>query len=275
MHASEFGQDAELYVCPTNEISFLSWGGGQVGSLNPYATGRGFELKQQLVRANVAAIEAVWEHMPRARVVQIDPAIHITADPIRSSAEHLLDAERERQFMFQAWDMIAGRECPELGGRPEYLDIMGVNYYVQNQWLHEGRTIYRGHPLYRPLAQILRELWERYRRPMFIGETGIEDALRAPWLRYVCDEIAHALRMQVPVEGICLYPVVNHPGWDDDRHCYNGLLDYCDDCGERQAYAPLAEEIERQDRRLRRLWETPSARAPVERVLAWSPIDQA
>jgi beta-glucosidase/6-phospho-beta-glucosidase/beta-galactosidase len=256
MYASEFGSNAELYVCPTNEISFLSWGGGEVACLNPFARGRGFELKRQIVRANVAAIEAVWEHMPRARVVQIDPAVHITADPATASAEQVRDAERHRQYMFQAWDMIAGRVCPELGGRAEYLDIVGVNYYVQNQWLHEQHTIYRGHPLYRPLAMILEELWQRYRRPLFIAETGIEDDLRAPWLRYVCDEAADALRMRVPVEGVCLYPVVNYPGWDDARHCYNGLLDYCDDCGERQAHAPLAEEIVRQDRRMTALWES-------------------
>ena len=38
-----------------------------------------------------------------------------------------------------------------------------------------------------------------------------------------------------PVEGVCLYPVVNHPGWDDDRHCHNGLWDYPDARGERPA----------------------------------------
>jgi hypothetical protein len=28
----------------------------------------------------------------------------------------------------------------------------------------------------------------------------------------------------VPVEGICLYPVASHLGWDDGRLCENGLL---------------------------------------------------
>jgi hypothetical protein len=48
------------------------------------------------------------------------------------------------------------------------------------------------------------------------------------------------------VEGVCLYPIVNHPGWDDDRHCYNGLFDYADDTGNREVFAPLAEEVARQ-----------------------------
>jgi hypothetical protein len=42
---------------------------------------------------------------------------------------------------------------------------------------------------------------------------------------------------------VCLYPVVNHPGWEDERHCHNGLWDYCNESGHREIYMPLAEEI--------------------------------
>jgi hypothetical protein len=38
---------------------------------------------------------------------------------------------------------------------------------------------------------------------------------------------------------------VNHPGWVDDRHCYNGLWDYADEQGEREIYEPLEAEIRR------------------------------
>jgi hypothetical protein len=54
-----------------------------------------------------------------------------------------------------------------------------------------------------------------------------------------------AMANGVPVEGICLYPILNHPGWDDDRHCYNGLFDYADATGRREAFGPLADEIAR------------------------------
>ena len=37
----------------------------------------------------------------------------------------------------------------------------------------------------------------------------------------------------------------NHPGWDNDRHCCNGLWDYSDETGNREIYEPLAEEIEK------------------------------
>src|SRR5439155_16035467 len=39
---------AGFYV-PINEISFFAWAGGDEGNMNPHVTGRGFELKTQLV----------------------------------------------------------------------------------------------------------------------------------------------------------------------------------------------------------------------------------
>ena len=49
-------QDGTPWISPVNEISFLSWAGGDVAAINPGAHGRGFELKCQLVRASVAAM---------------------------------------------------------------------------------------------------------------------------------------------------------------------------------------------------------------------------
>jgi len=89
-------------------------------------------------------------------------------------------------------------------------------------------------------------VYERYRRPVFVAETGIEDETRPAWLRYMCKEVLSAMGAGVPVEGICLYPILNHPGWDDDRHCHNGLFDYADNNGNRAVYEPLAEEMRRQ-----------------------------
>ncbi len=93
---------------------------------------------------------------------------------------------------------------------------------------------------------MLKEVYERYRKPIFVAETGIEDDTRPAWLRYICKEVLTAMSEGVPVEGVCLYPIVNHPGWDDDRHCYNGMFDYADDTGAREVFDPLAEEVARQ-----------------------------
>ena len=235
----EESDDVPFY-CPVNEISFFSWGGGDAGYLNPFANGRGYELKVQLARAAIAAMETILIVDPRARFVHCEPVINVITDPARPWEAGA--SEGHRQAQFQGWDLIAGRMWPQIGGRPELLDIIGVNYYFNNQWIHGGPPIDIGHPLYKPLSKILAETYARYGRPILIAETGIEDERRAEWFEYVASQGAKAMQAGVPLEGICLYPIVNHPGWDDNRPCLNGLLS-SDITGEntRSAYKPLAD----------------------------------
>ncbi|WP_425228750.1 hypothetical protein [Sphingomonas sp.] len=146
--------------------------------------------------------------------------------------------------------MLAGLSWPQLGGARDLLDIVGVNFYSNNQWIHGGPTIDIGHPLYRPFRAILAEVHARYGRPIFVAETGCEGDRRPAWLDYVASEVAAAIGMGVPVEGICLYPVLNHPGWDDGRDCPNGLIEHSADVSGRVPYPPLAAAITRAQARL-------------------------
>ena len=210
------------FYCPINEISFLSWGGGDAAYLNPFARGRGFELKVQLARAAIAAMDAIREIDPAARFVHTDPVINVLTDHARpADAPH---AEGHRQAQFQGWDLLGGRMWPQIGGRADLLDIVGVNYYHNNQWIHGGPPIDRDHPRYKPFHRILAETYSRYGRPIFVAETGIEGHERPAWLAMIAGEVLHARQLGVPVQGICLYPVLDHPGWDDDRSCPNGLI---------------------------------------------------
>ena len=235
--------DAVPFYAPINEISFLSWAGGDVGYLNPFGSGRGFELKTQLVRAAIAAMEAILEVDARARFVHCDPAIHIVADPFRPQDQDAASGHHNAQF--QAWDMLAGRLWPQLGGDPRYLDVIGVNYYANNQWIHGGPHLHIGDPLYKPFSAILADVRNRYGRPLFVAETGTEGEGRHAWLTYMLAEVNLALAAGVPVEGICLYPVANHPGWDDDRACQNGLLGDVSISGRREVHMPLMEVLQR------------------------------
>lgn len=244
--------DVQPFVCPFNEISFYSHAAGERGFFAPYGKKRGDELKANCVRAAIEASKAVRMVFPAARLMHIEPVFHVTAAPDRPQDKR--KAERYRKSQFAAWDMIAGRKNPELGGSEDLLDIIGVNYYQYNQWFlaqdptAPGVTIRLEDHHYRPFHQILQEVYKSYERPMFIAETGAENEDRAAWLRYVCQETRTALEKGVPVDGICWYPILNHPGWDDDRHCHNGLWDYCDAGGCRQIHEPLEAEIERQRR---------------------------
>jgi beta-glucosidase/6-phospho-beta-glucosidase/beta-galactosidase len=235
--------DAPL-ISPINEISFFSWAAGEGGIFNPFAHHRGNDMKRQLVRATIQAVEAMREVNPAIRFFQIDPIINVV--PLSLDDQDVRNAAAYRSSLFEAWDMITGRAQPELGGHDDLIDVIGVNYYIHNQFVWGGRMIVPSDPRYRHVSTMLQEVYERYRRPIFVAETGIEDETRPAWLRYMCKEVMTAMTAGVPVEGVCLYPIVNHPGWDDDRHCHNGMFDYADASGERPVFEPLAQEVSRQ-----------------------------
>jgi beta-glucosidase/6-phospho-beta-glucosidase/beta-galactosidase len=256
--------EAIPFYCPVNEISFWAWAGAEVALFNPLTRGRGSVLKDQLVRAAIGAIEAIWSVDPRARIVHADPVIHVLPRPDRP--QDRTQAEVSRLAQFEAWDMLSGRLSPGLGGQSRYLDILGVNYYSDNQWFLGGGTIELGHPLYRPFREILAEVNRRYQRPFFVAETGAESAARVPWVRYVTEEVQAAVEAGNPIEGICLYPIVDYYGWDDGRHCEVGLLSLLDKQGRRDVYQPLADELRYQQARFEGLFRNRERRVAATQV---------
>ena len=214
------------FFCAVNEMSFWAWVGGDVRAFAPHQEGRGPELKQQLVRASLAAIRAVRRVDPRARFVQAEPIIDITPDwgDVEEYPHIVAHAAGHTESQYQAWDMLYGALDPELGGAPEMLDVVGVNYYWNNQWVHGGDRKPPGHPDHRPLHLMLLALWKRYGRPIMITETGAEAGADVGWLGYIGAEVRQAMREGVEMVGACLYPVMDYPGWDDDRHCRCGLI---------------------------------------------------
>lgn len=240
-----------------NEISFWAWFGGERGYAYPFSISRGAEFKRRLVKAAIAAIEAVRAVDPRAHFMQPEPAIHVVADRGRPDL-----GEQARLFhdtQFEAFDMLRGTLNPELGGREEMLDIVGVNFYWNNQWAVDGRpadsetqaTLPFGHPDHRPLSSILADIHQRYRRPILISETGAEGNCGPAWISYVASEARQAMRAGVPVLGICLYPIMDYPGWTNDRHCSCGLIELAEDWRERRTRPEMADRLEEEDQACR------------------------
>lgn len=222
--------DGVPFYTPINELSFYSWAAGEVGWFHPHAHGRGGDLKAQLVRAWIAAVEAMRDVDPRARFVSVEPLIHVVPPAGHDDREGRAAAMRESQF--EAWDMIAGRLRPELGGADRYLDVLGSNFYHDNQWEEPGGQRLHWHvrprdPRWRPLHLLLDEVYARYRRPLLIGETSHVGVGRAEWMREITDEVVLALAAGVPLEGICLYPIIDRFEWDNPAHWHNsGLWDF-------------------------------------------------
>jgi hypothetical protein len=230
-------------VCPLNEINFLSWAvdDGYFPHVGPDEVGW---IKNQLVKTAIAASRAIKERWPAATIVWAEPLIHIAPHDLRR--ETIRGARRNLAGMYEAYDWIMGLARPELGGDRSLVDVVGWNFYPHNQWYWKGPTIPMGHHEYRPLADMLVEMGERYQKPMFLSETGAEGTGKPSWLHYVCNEVREAMGRGADMRGLCWYPITAYPGWDNSRHADTGLLSPVVADGTRHVNARLLEEFEAQ-----------------------------
>jgi hypothetical protein len=236
--------DRRLLIVPIDEMSMLARAGGDLRILNPFASARGVELKAQLVRATIEAIEAVRLVVPSTRFIQSEPTIHIVGSNDHD-AETRARVELENLLQFQAWDMLTGRVWPALGGHPRYLDVVGVSFSAESQRLLNGTVVGPTDVGYRPFSEILVEGWQRYERPMLVSATGSRGNDRAPWLRYVIGQAVSALRQGCELHGITLLPII-----DRERDAARGLWSHEDDVGQRAADDALLHEVLRSGPRL-------------------------
>ena len=162
--------------------------------------------------------------------MSVEPLIHTV--PPRQQPHNTMPSEAQNRSQWEAWDMLTGSVAPELGGGPAYLDIIGVNFYHDNQWEVPGGEKIHWHLMPRdsrwvPFSRLVLEAHERYRRPIIVGETSHVGSGRAEWIRELTDEIISAINAGLPLEGICLYPVMDRFEWDNPAHWHNsGLWDY-------------------------------------------------
>ena len=233
-------QHAVNIYSPINEISFASWASAQIGFLRLDLRGDdGTELKRQLVRATLKSCKVIWEINPSARILHCDPLIHVIAPDDRPDLGDYAAMQRESQF--EAWDMLCGRREPELGGAPRFLDLVGVNYYHSNQWQTDGNVIHNlwwhlDHPYRVPLYSLLMEVQDRYRRPILLAETSHVGSGRGAWIKEVAREAVIAQQRGVDLHGICLYPIVDRPDWDDPHHWHKSGLWEVNIHGEEEKY---------------------------------------
>jgi UDP-galactopyranose mutase len=219
----------EPVYSPMNELSFTAWGLSvhMFRCLNMYHEHAGELGKRQLVRASVAAIDAIRAITPGARFFQCDPLIHVIAPNDRP--DWAPQAAGWSASQFEALDMLCGRIAPELGGHPRYVDLVGGNYYHSNQW--ESGTNMRlwwhlDDPRRRPLHDILLELHQRYGRPVLLAETSHVGSGRGAWIREMAEQVAMAHEQGATMCGICLYPAIDRPDWDNADHWHrSGLWD--------------------------------------------------
>jgi beta-glucosidase/6-phospho-beta-glucosidase/beta-galactosidase len=222
---------APHYFTPLNEITFFSGACTDMGWMYPFAKGKYAEMKQALCRMAIGAVKAIREVDPAARMVHVDPIVHTVAPPDRPD---LSDEAQANAYVeaYEAWDILGGMLHPELGGSPEILDIVGVNvYHFSQAQMNEDKSravLGPRDPRRKPLGELLRFAWDRYHRPMIIGETSGYQDKRGEWLRMTMEESMRALNSGVDLQGICLYPCVDIPDWNSGEWARIGIYDLQD-----------------------------------------------
>ncbi|HEY8598682.1 MAG TPA: hypothetical protein VIL85_09640 [Thermomicrobiales bacterium] len=237
------------FFTPINEITFFAFMGGQWGWVAPALQGdeQRFALRRALCRAAIAGAQAIRAVEPTARMVNIDPLVNVVAPRGRPDLEEAAHHETYEDT-FVAWDILAGRQCPEYGGHPEILDIVGVNCYSFGQMEYRPggphASLDPGDDRIKPLCDLLMLPWERYGRPMIIGETsGLREG-RDEWLDDVMQESLAAIDRGIDLHGVCLFPAVDMPDWHTGEWLHSGIVDLAAD-GDDLRRVPAASYVAR------------------------------
>ncbi len=248
------------FFTPINEITFFSFCGGEWGWVAPFKRTKEdrHRLRRALCTAAIAGVRAIREVAPDARMVHIDPLVHVVAPRDRPDQQAAADHETYVDT-FVAWDILAGKQHPELGGAPDILDIVGANNYSFGQMEYRAQGPHQALPpdddRIKPLCDLLSVVWERYRRPMIIGETSGLDRGRDAWLKDVMEESLAAVTRGIDLHGICLFPAVDMPDWHTGHWLHNGICDLVEHDGDlrRVPYQPYIDELHRWQKELNRV----------------------
>ena len=134
------------------------------------------------------------------RFLMTDLLVGHEVDPGRPFVQDLLAAGGEDLLMVE----------------PGTVDVLGLDYYVHNQWewSAEGKgTTVPLSPM--PLSELIIEYWDRYKLPCILGETNIRGYAsdRASWLKYTLEECERAQGRGVALQGYCWFPFIDSADW--------------------------------------------------------------
>lgn len=238
-----------LILTPVNEVSFLSWLSAEVGETSPYFKNQGWHAKYVLMKAYIAAARALKALDSRILIMATEPLVNIVP-PSNATQEQVEEAALQHEFQYQAMDMLCGRICPELGGSPDLLDILGLNFYYNNQWITGFEEFLPWANLepddrWRPLSELLTEAYSRFGKPLILSETSHSGRDRPNWINFVWKEL-DLLPDGIPFWGLCLYPIIDRPDWNDLNYWHgSGLWDNTNHHGQpnRILYQPLASAL--------------------------------
>jgi beta-glucosidase/6-phospho-beta-glucosidase/beta-galactosidase len=260
-YVAERAHHRPLLITPVNEPTFWGYMGGEWGWCAPFGNSRDERLRftTQLARADIAACKAIRRRLPETRFVHIDPLIWVVAPKERPD---WAEAARREAYedAYLAWDIISGLKHPEYGGSLELIDILGLNNYSFGQMEYAGggkpnNPLKPGDPRIRPVADLIWETWDKFRRPCIVAETSGISGGRPEWLSdMVCEALA-AVNRGVDLHGICLFPAVDMTDWHTGKWLNMGIADVEELPGGalmRKPFVPYTDRLRQWQERLHR-----------------------
>ena len=271
-----------LLISPINEPTFWGYMGGEWNWCAPFGRSREERLSftTQLARADIAACKAIRQDLPDTRFVHIDPLIWVV--PPRDRPELAEAAHREAyDDAYLAWDIVSGLKHPEDGGSLELIDILGLNNYSFGQMEYAGggkpnTPLEPGDDRIRPLADLIFESWDKYKRPCIVAETSGIYGGRPDWLNDVVNECLAAVNRGVELHGVCLFPAVDMTDWHSGEWLHMGIADVEElpsGALMRRPFLPYTETLRSWQQRLNRV--TSLDADPYDRAVDLNDIRQA
>jgi len=254
---------------PVNEPLTTARFSGLYGHWSPHGRDDATFARAVVVqcRAIAAAMRAIRDVNPAARLVQTEDLGKVAATPPLADQAAF---ENERRWL--TFDLLSGRVTPhhpmwhDLSGagvaeaelahfleQPCPPDLLGINHYLTSERflddrldryppdLHggNGRARYVDVEAVRVLGAglagpetLLRETWERYRRPVAVTEAHLgctrEEQVR--WLAHVWDGALAARRAGADVRAVTAWSLLGAYDWDSlltrwDGHYEPGVFD--------------------------------------------------
>lgn len=227
------------YYTPLNEPFVNSEWCGWSGAWPPYLNGLvGFALiMNQLCKGIVRTVQSLREAVPDAVMV------HVEASKKYVPADESFVAETRfwNELRFLMWELVQGRIRY---GHPLYqwaldhhihvedlawyarnridLDIVGVNYYPQFSVNIIGKEVVEDEQIpaallggSEDLVDISRDLYLRYRKPIFITETSYNgsEEQRIAWLEDVIHSCKQMRNEGIDLIGVTWFPFMDMADW--------------------------------------------------------------
>jgi beta-glucosidase/6-phospho-beta-glucosidase/beta-galactosidase len=239
------------FFSPINEITYFALIGSKWGWVAPYRKNKNdYErFRLSLCKAAIAGVKAIRKIMPGARMIHMDPLVEVVGPPGDISKQKKAWYEMHVDT-YMAWDILAGKKHPELGGSPAILDVVGVNNYAGGFLEYAGemgpqKTLKETDQRLVSLCSLLEVVWKRYRLPILISETSRTDDTRASWMKDMMEECLAAINRGINIQGVCFYPAIGSPNWNKDEWVQSGFynVEKKDGILERSLYEPYVAEL--------------------------------